>query len=190
MAILKFRIYLEEDDAVYRDVVIKHTQTFQDLHFAILKSFDFDNKHQATFYRSNDNWQYGREITFEKYDKQYAAPPLFMVETPIASEVQNTNQKFVYVYDFTKNWVFLVALINVSKEVNPKIEYPAISRKEGIGPQQYGTKSLLGDKFADIEEKYDLTEVTAEGFGKEGEEGETSEEDEVAEDDNAGEEEF
>jgi hypothetical protein len=40
---------------------------------------------------------------------------------------------------------------------------------EGIGPQQYGTKSLLGDKFADIEEKYDLNEAS-DGFGEEGEE--------------------
>jgi hypothetical protein len=31
---------------------------------------------------------------------------------------------------------------------------------------------LLGDKFADIEEKYDLTE-TSDGFGEEGEEGES-----------------
>lgn len=189
MAILKFRIYLEEDDAVYRDITIKHTQTFQDLHFAILKSYDFDNKHQATFYRSNDNWLRGREITFEKYDKEYAAPPLFMVETPIASEVKNTNQKFIYVYDFTKNWTFLVELINVSKEENPKLEYPVVTRKEGIGPQQYGTKSLLGDKFADIEEKYDLSEVTPEGFGDEGEEGESADE-EAMEDDNNVEEEF
>ena len=28
MAILKFRIYLEEDDSVYRDVAIRHTQSF------------------------------------------------------------------------------------------------------------------------------------------------------------------
>ena len=32
MAVLKFRAYYEEDDAVYRDVVIKHSQTFFDLH--------------------------------------------------------------------------------------------------------------------------------------------------------------
>jgi len=190
MAILKFRIYLEEDDAVYRDIAVKHTQTFQDLHFAILKAYEFDNKHQATFYRSNDNWLRGREITFEKYDKEYAAPPLYMVETPIRNEVQNTNQKFIYVYDFAKNWVFLVELINVSKEENPKLEYPLVTRKEGIGPQQYGTKSLLGDKFNDIEEKYDLTEVTPEGFGKEGddEEAVTDEEDTV--EDNNSEEEY
>jgi len=34
---------------------------------------------------------------------------------------------------------------------------------------QYGTKGLLGEKFADIEEKYDLNEA-ADGFGEEGEE--------------------
>ena len=78
MAILKFRVYYEEDDSVYRDVVIKHTQTFYELHNAILKAFEFDNKHGATFYRSNDNWQRGREITLEKYDKAYKAAPLIM----------------------------------------------------------------------------------------------------------------
>ena len=47
--------------------------------------------------------------------------------------------------------------------------YPLVSRIEGVGPMQYGTKGLLGEKFADIEEKYDLNEG-AEGFGEEGEE--------------------
>ncbi len=168
MAILKFRIYLEEDDAVYRDIVIRHTQHFQDLHAAILKSYDFDSKHKATFYRSNDNWQRGREISFEKYDKTYVVDPLIMSEISIGSEIRDTNQKFVYEYDFEKHWIFLVELINVNKEESSKISYPSTSRTEGIGPQQYGTKSLLGDKFADIEEKYDLADA-ADGFGTEGE---------------------
>jgi len=174
MAILKFRIYLEEDEAIYRDVVIKHTQTFADLHAVILKSYEFDSKHQATFYRSNDFWQRGREISFAVYDKKYVAPPLLMAETTIGSEIRDTNQKFIYVYDFAKNWTFLVELINVSKEENAKTTYPSVARVEGIGPQQYGTKSLLGNKFADIEEKYDLKEAT-DGFGEEGEEGESEE---------------
>ena len=168
MAILKFRIYLEEDDAVYRDVVIKHTQTFEDLHYAILKSYEFDSKHQSTFYRSNDNWQRGREISFEKYDKPYKAEPLIMSATAIGSEIRDTNQKFIYQYDFVKNWFFMVELINVSKEENGRLTYPSMTRTEGIGPQQYGTRSLLGNKFADIEEKYDLAKG-AEGFKEEGE---------------------
>ena len=170
MAILKFRIYLEEDDAVYRDIVIKHKQSFQELHFAILKSYEFDSKHKATVFRSNDNWQRGREISFERYDKTYVVEPLIMADVPIGTEIRGTNQKFVYEYDFEKHWVFLVELINVSKEENSKLVYPAVTRTEGIGPQQYGTKSLLGDKFTDIEEKYDLAEA-ADGFGTEGGDG-------------------
>jgi hypothetical protein len=168
MAILKFRVYLEEDDSIYRDVAIKHTQSFFELHHAILRAYEFDNKHQATFYRSNDQWQRGREISLEKYDRQYKVLPLLMKDTTIGSEIRDPNQKFIYVYDFTKNWSFLVELINVSKEENSKVDYPSVVRKEGIGPSQYGTKGIVGDKLTEVEEKYDLTKG-AEGFGEEGE---------------------
>jgi hypothetical protein len=168
MAVLKFRIYLEEDDSVYRDVAIKHTQTFRDLHNVILKAYEFDSKHQATFYRSNDHWQRGREITLQKYDRPYKAEPLLMESTIIGSEIKDPNQKFVYTYDFLKNWGFLVELINVSKEENNKISYPAVVRVEGIAPSQYGTKGLVNDKLAEVEEKYDLN-ASLDGFTEEGE---------------------
>lgn len=168
MAILKFRIYYEEDDSIYRDVAIKHTQTFVQLHQSILKAYEFDSKHQATFYRSNDSWQRGREITLDKYDRKYQVAPLMMNETTIGSEIRDPNQKFVYVYDFVKNWSFLVELINVSKDESAKLDYPAVIKKEGIGPSQYGVKGLVGDKLTEVEEKYDLSRG-AEGFGVEGE---------------------
>ena len=44
-------------------------------------------------------------------------------------------------------------------------------RTEGIAPSQYGTKGLLGAKFADVEEKYDLTQG-AEGFIEKSDDGE------------------
>jgi hypothetical protein len=171
MAILKFRGYFEEDESVYRDVVIRHSQSFLDLHETILKSYEFDNKHKATFFRSNDHWQRGREISLEQYDKEYKAPPLLMSETTIGSEIRDPNQRFIYLYDFNKNWTFLVELINVSKEENPRVSYPSTARVEGIAPSQYGTKGLLGEKFTDVEEKYDLSQV-GEGFGEKNEEGE------------------
>lgn len=177
MAIFKFRIYFEEDDSVYRDIVIKQDQYFKDLHHAILKAYEFDAKHQATFYRSNENWQQGREITLEIYEKSYKAPPLLMSKTTITSEIKNTNQRFLYTYDFHKQWEFLIELIGVTKEENPKLDYPAVVRVEGIAPKQYGTKSILGDKFADIEEKYDLTKGM-DGFGEKNEEGEDLESEE------------
>jgi hypothetical protein len=178
MAILKFRVYFEEDDSVYRDVAIRHTQHFLQLHQAILKAYEFDNKHQATFFRSNDNWQRGKEISLEKYDKAYKVEPLLMAATTVGSEIFDPNQKFVYLYDFTKNWSFLIELINVSKEESARLEYPAIVRTEGIAPSQYGTKGLISDKLAEMEEKYDL-KTGAEGFGEEGEDGIDDDDDDI-----------
>ena len=189
MAVLKFRVYWEEDDAVYRDVVIKHGQSFKELNDIVLRSFEFDNKHKATFYRSNDNWQRGREITLEKYDKPYVKEPLIMDQTQIGSEIKDPNQKFIYIYDFNRNWTFLIELISVSKDENQKQAYPGVIRTEGLAPNQYGTRSLLGDKFVEVEEKYDLSKgeegFTEEGEGAgtgagEGESGEESSEEEQA----------
>lgn len=190
MAILRFRIYWEDDDSVYRDIVIKHTHTFFDLHKEILKAFEFDNKHKATFYRSNDRWQQGKEITLEKYDKKYVAEPLLMQNTTIGSEIKDTNQKFIYVYDFNKNWTFMVELINVNKEESHKTTYPSCARTEGIGPSQYGTKGLISEKLSEIEEKYDLNPDALLAMGEEGDESETSEDAEEETEDTSTEDEF
>ena len=188
MAILKFRVYLEEDDTVYRDIALKHTQTFYELHQSILKAYEFDSIHEAIFFRSNDLWQRGRAISLEKYEAvEYKVDPLDMIETIIGSEIKDTEQKFIYVYDLKKNWTFHIQLINISKEENPKLTYPAITRKEGIGPSQYGIKSILGDKFADIEEKYDLSAI-GEGFTDEGED-EGEQDDELGGEETSGEDE-
>jgi len=173
MAILKFRVYWEDDDSVYRDVVIRHTQNFADLHGAILKAYEFDSKHKATFYRSNDNWARGREISLEKYDdKTYKVDPLIMGEVAMGSEIKDPNQKFIYVYDFNKFWTFKVELIHVDKEENKKLVYPTCVRTEGIAPSQYGTKGLVDSRLAEVEEKYDLNAASMlEGFSEEDEDG-------------------
>lgn len=181
MAILRFRIYWEEDESIYRDVAIRHSQSFLHLHEALLKSFEFDNKHKATFYRSNDNWQMGREISLEVYDKTYVAPPLIMEEVIIGSEIKDPNQKFLYHYDFNKNWHFKVELIQVEKQENENLVYPVCLRTEGLAPTQYGTKGLVDKRLAEMEEKYDLQpESMKEGYGSEGED-DTETEDEQEE---------
>ena len=184
MAFLKFRVYWEEDDAIYRDVIVKHTQNFTALNDIILKAFEFDQKHDATFFRSNDIWKRGREISKAVYEKEYVAPPLLMEETTIGSEIIDTNQHFIFLYDFVKSWTFLIELIQVIKnaDADMTLEYPIVSRTEGVGPMQYGTKGLLGKTFADIEEKYDLSEAK-DGFGEEGEDAEEGDHDKEEDDD-------
>ena len=178
MAILRFRVYWEEDDQTYRDIELQVGQTFMDLHQCILKAFEFDGKHSASFYESDERWlRGGREFNSEVLTNKKDAPALSMVKTPVSALITVPDQKFIYVYDLVKKWTFLVELIGVSKEDTYRRVYPFVLRKEGLAPAQYGIKGVSVDKIMEIEEKYDLgAEEMAEGFGSEGEGGSESSE--------------
>ncbi len=172
MAILRFRIYWEDDDLTYRDIEIQGHQTFMDFHKCIMQAFEFDGKHPASFYESNDKWARGRELNSEVLVNKKDAPALSMIKTPVSALVTSPTQKFVYVYDPVKKWTFLVELLSVSKEETYRRVYPFVLRKEGVAPAQYGIKGVAPGKLMEIEEKYDLgADEMAEGFGNEGEDG-------------------
>lgn len=168
MPLLKFRIYWEEDDLIYRDIEILSAQTFLDFHTAIIKAYEFDGKHSALFFESNDRWEKHRILSSEVMVNKKDAPSLSMFKTPVSALISVPDQKFIYEYDPQKNWTFLVELIGVSNEINEKKSYPLCSRKEGMAPNQYklggGTDMLM-----ELEEKYDLgADDMAEGYGNEG----------------------
>jgi hypothetical protein len=170
MTILRFRVFWEDDDQTYRDIEIQGSQTFMDFHKGIVKAFEFDGKHAASFYESDEKWHYGRELNSEVLVNKKDAPALSMIKTPVSALISMPDQKFVYVYDPAKKWTFMVELIGVSKEETYRRVYPFVLRKEGIAPAQYGIKGVAVDKIMEIEEKYDLgAEEMAEGFGDEGE---------------------
>jgi hypothetical protein len=172
MPLFRFRVYWEEDDQVYRDIEIRPSQSFLELHHAIIQAFEFDGKHSASFYESNERWQKGREINSEVLVNKKSAPALSMLKTPVSALISQTDQKFVYIYDPNKQWMFHVDLIGISKEENPKLNYPCVVRKEGIAPQQYSNK-LAPEKNAliETEEQYDLGASDMEdGYSSEGDE--------------------
>jgi hypothetical protein len=172
MAILRFRIYWEEDDLTYRDIEIQGSQTFMDFHKGILTAFEFDSKHSASFYESDDKWNYGREFNSEVLVNKKDAPALSMVKTPVSALVSIPGQKFIYVYDPVRKWTFMVELLGVSRDETYRRVYPFVLRREGVAPAQYGVKGVQPNKLIEIEEKYDLGEdEMAEGFSNEGEEG-------------------
>ncbi len=177
MPLFRFRVYWEEDDQIYRDIELLTGQTLLQFHEAILKAYEFDSKHAASFFESNDRWERGREFSSEVLTNKKDAPALSMLKTPASALVDDPGKKFVYEYDRAKKWTFLIELIGVSKDENPRKTYPLMIRKEGIGPAQYGVKGLAGEKMVEVEEAYDLgADELAEGFGNEGEEGAAPEE--------------
>ncbi len=171
MPILKFRVYWEDDDNIYRDIVLKTGQNFQSFHETILTAFEFDKKHSASFFQSNDKWLRGREISSDVLVNKKDAPALSMIKTPVSALVEKPDEKFVYTYDPVKKWTFLIELIGIDKEEESKKEYPYCIKKEGVAPAQAGIKGLANERLLEIEEKYDLTkEDLSEGYGSEGDE--------------------
>lgn len=188
MPLFKFRVYWEDDDNIYRDIVLKTGQTFLAFHESILTAFEFDKKHKASFFQSNDNWNRGREIASDVLVNKKDAPALAMIKTPVSALVEKPDEKFVYTYDPAKKWTFLVELIGIDKDDDGKKEYPLCVKKEGVAPAQTGIKGLANERLMEIEEKYDLnSEQMSEGYGNEGEEdNETSEEEDYGSEDSGG----
>lgn len=171
MSLYRLRVYWEEDELSYRDIEVEAAQTLMDFSKTIIKAWEFDGKHPASFFESNDRWERGREFSSEVMSNKKGAPALSMIKTPLSALIATPNQKFVYEYDPAKHWIFLVELIGMSKEVDRDKEYPVVSRREGVGPAQYGIKGIAGEKIMEVEEAYDLNEEDmAEGFSDEGEE--------------------
>jgi hypothetical protein len=147
-------------------------QSLLDFHNTIIKAWEFDGKHTASFFESNDRWERGRRFSSDVMSNKKDAPALSMIKTPVSALVSTPNQKFVYEYDPVKQWTFLIELIGVSRDENPKKTYPLCIRKEGMAPAQYGVKGVPAEKMMEVEEAYDLgAEEMAEGFGSEGEGG-------------------
>ena len=61
--IYRFRIILDTDEDVFRDLEIRSSATLEDFHNAINQAFGFDGSEMASFYTSNDLWEEGEEIS-------------------------------------------------------------------------------------------------------------------------------
>ena len=62
--IYRLRAILDHDqkEDIFRDIEIRKTDTFEDLHNVLTQSFGFDGSEMASFYISNDQWEQGQEI--------------------------------------------------------------------------------------------------------------------------------
>ncbi|WP_029035028.1 IS1096 element passenger TnpR family protein [Salinimicrobium terrae] len=118
----RFRIILDAEEDVFRDVEIMSENTLEDLHNTILQSFGFDGTEMASFYISDDEWNQGEEIS--QFDVTEGTGSVrLMNETTLDSVVSETQTKLIYVYDFFSMWTFLVELAEIA-EPDPQMDYP------------------------------------------------------------------
>ena|SRR5258705_2829384 len=172
MAIYKFRITFEDHEDVSRDLEIKSTQSFEELHSAILNSIGFDNKEHASFYMSDDNWKKGKEISLtEKVNGETKLP--LMKKSRLCDFIADPHQKIYYIYDFAKEWTFHVELLKIIVSEDATVLYPRCVKVTGEAPKQHETAPKIVPVPEDFNEEEVYVDETneAETEEAEGEEG-------------------
>jgi hypothetical protein len=144
MAVYKFKLFIEDNEDIYREIEILSGQTFEDFHNSIQEAYKFDKKHAASFFVSDDYWRKDQEITLREEDlpleeeeiSKNVSPKKLMAKTKIAKYIDSPRQRFMYVFDPAVKWAFCIELMKILPD-NPKGEYPAIVKSSGNPPKQY-----------------------------------------------------
>ena len=151
--IYRFRVILDTEEDVFRDLEIEKTATAEEFHNIITQAFGFDGSEMASFYVSNEQWDQGEEISlFDMSDGN--SPVRLMNETRLEDITHEKQTRLIYVYDFLSMWTFMVELAEVA-EYEPGREYPNVMFSHGELPDSPPEKNFeaenldYGNEFED-----------------------------------------
>lgn len=152
--IYRFRAILDHDqkEDIFRDIEIRKTDTFEDLHNVLTQSFGFDGSEMASFYISNDQWEQGQEIAL--FDMGQNANVKMMNETIVEELINEDNNKLIYIYDFLNMWTFLIELGEIVEEAQGT-NYPNLMFVCGQVPSEAPEKQFEAEDPNSIQDGVD-----------------------------------
>lgn len=154
--IIKFRVLLDTEANVFRDIEIQDSASFEALHYSILDAFEWEADEMASFYESDEEWEKGEEIPLMDIQEEFDPKKLkVMSEVELGERIKNVCDKFIYVFDFMLMWCFYVDVVEIKKEEN--IDYPRLTLAYGDTPNRYN-KAPVDFSGQDSEEDNDKKE--------------------------------
>lgn len=135
MAIYRFKVSFEDYDDVERDIDIRSSQTFEDLHRAIHESTGYNVEASSSFYVSNDQWIKNEEIAFLPNQRKINNNVALMSNAKLSSFIDDPHQKFYYTYNFERPFDFHVELMKILLNEEAGKTYPHVSRSLGEAPK-------------------------------------------------------
>lgn len=146
--VYKFRVILDAEEDIFRDIAILAEDTLEDLHNAIFNSFGFDGMEVASFYTCDDTWNQEDEIPmFDAGD--VPGEQTIMSDYKLSDVLDKENTKIIYVYDFINMWTFLVELAAVEERQAGAL-YPETLFSHGEMPDEAIEKNFEADMHDDI----------------------------------------
>lgn len=132
--LFKFRVIMDTEQDVFRDIEIETESNFDSLHKALLDAFDFEQGEMASFYLSDEEWSKGLEISLMEMGG-VDDDSLSMSTTILSDMIMKPGDKILYVYDFMRMWIFYIELMEVKKD-KPSTIYPRVALVFGDAPSQ------------------------------------------------------
>lgn len=165
MAIYRFKVTFEDYDDVVRDIDIKSTQTFEDLHLAIHRSTGYNPEMSSSFFVCNDYWIKSDEIAYLPSQRKIDRGVALMAHTKLSRFIDDPHQKFYYTFNFERPYDFHVELVKILEEESGK-HYPFLSRSIGEAPKMPGTIPIPPATIED-DEGFDFLNETEYGYSEE-----------------------
>lgn len=142
--VYRFRVILDAEEDVFRDIELLEESTLEDFHNSIINAFGFDGNEMASFYISDNDWNQGEEISqFDLSDGEESIR--LMNETTLDSVVSETDTRMIYVYDFLNLWTFLIELAEIA-ELEEGRDYPNLMFVHGQIPMEAPDKEFVAEE--------------------------------------------
>ncbi len=155
--IYRFRVILDTEEDVFRDIEIEQDAKVEQFHNVINQSFGFDGMEMASFYVSDAQWNQGEEISL--FDMSDGTQPVrLMNETTLSDIVHENSPKLIYIYDFLSMWTFLVELAEIAPYENGR-EYPNVMFVHGQIPESAPDKEFTASGDLEEDQEDDLLDV-------------------------------
>jgi len=151
--VYKFRVILDAEEDVFRDIAIQEDDTLEDLHNAIFNAFGFDGSEVGSFYTCDETWNQDEEIPL--FDTgEVLGEQKIMSDYRLSDVLDAQNTKIIYVYDFILMWTFLVELAAIEEPVAGET-YPSLLFSHGEMPDSADEKMFEAENADDLYGEFD-----------------------------------
>jgi len=159
--IYHFRVLLDYEEEVFRDIHISAEEKFEKLHDTIVKAFEFSGMEMASFYMSNEEWDKGEEITQMDMGSASGQAIKTMSETKLKDLLHREGDKMLYLYDFMRMWIFYLELLDTHAP-EKGVSYPTVTLVIGDAPEESSKQPVdefevdfLGEEDLDSENGFE-----------------------------------
>lgn len=151
--IYRFRIILDSDEDVFRDIEIENSASLEDFHNVINNSFGFAGQEMASFFTTNELWEEGEEIPLFDMQDEEDNETRVMGDVILKDILNKDETRIIYIYDFLNMWTFIIELADIVERESGMI-YPNVMFSHGEIPDDASEKEFLSEE-PDFDEEYD-----------------------------------